>query len=336
MIQSLLVEVSDESGVGEARRSCARLSRLVALDEEAAGRVALVATEIATNLVRHATRGQRFVARTLAGAGVEVLGIDAGPGIADLSAVLRDGYSTTGTSGTGLGAVRRLADDFEIYSQVGSGTVVLARVLSPGAARRPVALDLGCIMTAMSGESLPGDGYSILETADRTSILVADGLGHGPDAAAAAAAAVRAFHEGPGRSPGEHVHAIHAALGQTRGAAIGVADVLVHERRLVYAGVGNIAGTVVSAHQTRSFVSHDGIAGHMLHRVQEFTYEFPADALLVMHSDGLTSRWNLLGYPGILLRDPAIIAAVLYRDAERGRDDTTVLVARARPAASRT
>ncbi len=69
-------------------------------------------------------------------------------------------------------------------------------------------------------------------------------------------------------------------------------------------------------------------------KFQEFAYPFPKGATLVMHSDGLISRWTLDAYPGLAAHDPALVAGVLYRDFQRGRDDVTVLVARGAEGAS--
>ena len=72
-----------------------------------------------------------------------------------------------------------------------------------------------------------------------------------------------------------------------------------------------------------------GILGHGMHRTRVFDYELPPGGLLVMHSDGLRSGWDLSPYPGIRRRDPLVIASLIIRDFERGRDDVSVVVAHA-------
>jgi hypothetical protein len=153
-----------------------------------------------------------------------------------------------------------------------------------------------------------------------------DGLGHGLAAADASVAALRAFSAVAERGPGDILHEIHGALRGTRGAAVSIAEI---DRRLGvvrFAGVGNVAASIVTAETVRHLVSHHGIAGHQLRRVQEFQYPWPAEALLVLHSDGLQSRWTLERYPALAQRHPAVVAGVLYRDFARGTDDTTVVV----------
>jgi serine phosphatase RsbU (regulator of sigma subunit) len=158
--------------------------------------------------------------------------------------------------------------------------------------------------------------------------MVVDGLGHGPLAANAAQEALRIFSSHQNFSPAQIIEATHHTLRATRGAAVAVAAINQAQQQIQYCGVGNIAGTILSTTGSRSLVSHNGIVGHELRRVQEFTYPWPENALLVMHSDGLMSRWNLAAYPGLSTRHPSIISGVLYRDFNRGYDDVTVVVAK--------
>jgi hypothetical protein len=68
-------------------------------------------------------------------------------------------------------------------------------------------------------------------------------------------------------------------------------------------------------------VSHNGTAGHVAPRIREFVYDFTVDPLVILHSDGLTSRWDLAAYPGLAMQHPSLVAGVLLRDHRRGRDD---------------
>lgn len=334
-------EVREASQVGEARRQAVRLAESLGYDEVAAGRVALVATELGTNLVRHAQHGALWLAALQPDEGpalVELLSVDRGPGLADLAQPLRDGYSTGGTPGTGLGAVRRLATTFDIHSQPGSGTVILARVGADDPARRSAAerergrereADAAtCATVALPapGESVCGDAVALRRhAAGGCGLLVADGLGHGPEAAEAAQAAVLAYQQAPaGGSPAAAIERLHAPLRSTRGAAVAVAEVAA-DGRIAYAGAGNIAGRLVSGTEDRALVSQHGTAGVAMRRLQDTHYAWPLHALLVMHSDGVASRWTL-AEPGLLQRHPAVVAAWLLREHRRGRDDATVAV----------
>lgn len=310
------------------------LARELGLGETEAAEVGIVVTEAATNLVKHARSGVLLIRALEHGrhCGVEVLAVDQGNGIADIEGCLRDGCSTVGTPGTGLGAIRRLASEFDIYSQPGSGTAMLAR-LWPRSCRpdaRCGDLDVGAAQAPMPGENVSGDAYAVHHAPGRWIGMIADGLGHGPIAAEAAQQAVRVFREHALAGSAELMQRMHLALRGTRGAAVAVAEINVNAGGLRFTAVGNIAGSIVHDGTSRGTISHNGIVGHEMRKVQEFSYPFPSGALLVMHSDGLASHWRLDQYAGLAQRHPGLIAGVLYRDHKRPRDDVTVLAARER------
>jgi anti-sigma regulatory factor (Ser/Thr protein kinase) len=319
--------LDDSSQVGAARRGVAALAKQAGLGEAAVARASIVATELASNLLGHARDG-RLLARTLAEQpgcrGIELLAIDAGPGMQDIDRCLRDGYSTAGTPGTGLGAVRRQADQFDISSAPDSGTVVLARIREP--AQKAATVRLGIVCLPYPGEQLCGDGWEWHADADGASLLVVDGLGHGPAAATAAQAAREAFAGDPTRTPEQALQVIHERLQGTRGGAAAIARIDLVRGTLHFAGIGNIGGVLLGRERRRGLPSHNGILGSVTGRIQGFEYDWVAGDMLVLHSDGLQSRWSLDHAPGAAGRDPAIVAGLLYRDFRRARDDLTVAV----------
>jgi anti-sigma regulatory factor (Ser/Thr protein kinase) len=311
------------------------MAEAAGLDAETTGKVALAITEAGTNILKHAQRGQ-IVLRLLsrgAVAGVEILALDRGPGIADVPASLRDGQSTAGTPGTGLGSLSRSADEFDVYSQPQRGTAVRlafwARPIPPA-----IGLDVGAVSVAKAGEAVDGDDWGISSDGHRATVLVADGLGHGPDAARASRTATLVLAENPTAPPEALISACHDALAPTRGAAVAVVRLDPGAGTGALAGVGNIAGRVHTGGAQRNLVSHNGTVGHNVRRIQEFTFPFPSQSVLVMHSDGLNTHWNLSDYPGLAARTAGLIAGVLYRDHDRGRDDVTVVVVRSREPAT--
>jgi anti-sigma regulatory factor (Ser/Thr protein kinase) len=325
----LVLAVTEPSQVGDARRTATALAGALAFGQTRCGEVAIVATEVANNLVRHASSGELIIRslRAEGCAGIEFLAIDKGPGIANVSQALRDGYSTGGTPGTGLGAVRRLSTEFDIYSWAGSGTALLSRMWAGEPPARSGGWDFGVVCLPKPGEEQCGDSWSISALAGRLSIVVADGLGHGPIAATASRQAVQTFRENLGAGPVSLMQSLHAALRSTRGAAVALVELKPGEL-LRFVGVGNIAASVINGGATRNMVSHNGTVGAEARRVQEFTYPWSDDSLLVMHSDGLATQWQMSSYPGLTNKHPALIAAVLYRDFRRIRDDVTVLIAK--------
>lgn len=314
------------SRVAEIRRAAATLSRNEGLDETLTANAALIATEICTNLVKHANQGEVFLStlsdRTVPG--VEILAIDRGPGMANVSQCLADGYSSTKTSGTGMGAVARLSQEFDIHSDRDKGTVLVAQVRLESHLKASV----GAVVKPISGEEVAGDAWAFREREDGVTLIVVDGLGHGLMAARASAKAIAAFRGASESEPAAVLNRVHSALRGTRGAAVAVAYVDPAEGAIRYAGIGNIAGVILGDGKPLAMVSHNGTAGLHAPRLQEFSYPLSGEVLIVMHSDGLATNWNLDNYPGLRRRHPSIIAGVLYRDASRKRDDVCVVAAK--------
>ncbi len=333
MSDSVALPILEPSQAGEARRVAIALASRLGFNETERGKVGLVVTEVANNLVRHAQEGVLLLQPLHQNGltGVELLALDKGPGINNLSECLRDGFSTAGTSGNGLGAMTRLSAFFDIYSIPKVGTAILTHHwASPLPVNQPQNnLRLGVVCLPKAGEEVSGDTWASAEYDNRHLLLVADGLGHGPLAAKASLEAVRVFRENIHRSPKEILEAAHPALRSTRGATVAIAAIDFENQVVQFAGIGNIAGTILSPTETCNMVSYNGTVGHEVRKIQEFKYPWPKEGLLVMHSDGLGTQWRLERYPGLITKHPSLIAGVLYRDFNRGRDDVTVLVARA-------
>jgi anti-sigma regulatory factor (Ser/Thr protein kinase) len=328
-MNKISILVTEASQVAEARRYGAGLSQRLGFDDTTAGRVAIVITELATNLVKYGDFGEILLGtfEDETGSGIEIVALDKGPGILDIASCFRDGYSTGGSAGEGLGAVRRQSQAFDIASWPGRGTAILARLQS-AAHSKTFSLSgpqTGAVAVPLRGETACGDGFAIGLHESGWTLLVADGLGHGPFAAQASEEAIRLFRKCERDKPAEIIGALHAGLRHTRGAAVSVAR---YDQRgiVTFAGIGNVAGTIVSGGEVRRMVSLAGTAGHVARRIQEFEYNFPSDGFLIMCTDGIASSWSLDPYPGLITAHPTLIAAVLYRDFARGRDDATVVV----------
>ncbi|WP_449657612.1 SpoIIE family protein phosphatase [Streptomyces afghaniensis] len=459
------VPVRDSTRVRDARVAAESAAALAGLDERRTAAAALVATELATNLLKHAEGGQVLIdvvappAPREGGAKswvVQIAAIDHGPGIADMPAALRDGFSTTGSLGAGLGTCQRLADDFALHSTPGRGTVAVARVgttprggggpdgwtgadsvtdgrgpahgtavpgapgwsqggartggwwpdddartghapvgavacgaltghaaapggapglpgqagnvpgdsgvpgnepgpqpdsvipdgevRDPGAPRPggrpgpsgdrpgPVAgVRAGGVNIPYGGAEYSGDAWAWVRSGDRLTLMLADGLGHGPEAARASSAAVTALHRWAHLTPAESLRRLHDALKGTRGAAVALAQLDVRAGRLRFAGIGNVGARLRADGTWRPLLSRPGIVGvHRPATLREEEADWAADRLLVLHTDGLPSRWTPPSDAGLSTADPAVTAAVAIRDASSParpvRDDTAVAV----------
>ncbi|TQM85397.1 anti-sigma regulatory factor (Ser/Thr protein kinase) [Saccharothrix saharensis] len=322
--------VDDPAHVGRARRAATALAEQLVFDESRVAEVGLAVTEIAANLHKHAGEGHVLVRALRAGdrAAVEVVSLDAGPGIADTALAMVDGQSTAGTLGIGLGMVARSADHFDVTSRRGRGTVLSARFHARSRDEPPFAADpaVAGLTRPLAGEQHCGDAYTVRRTADgRLWLMMCDGSGHGPLAATASRAAVRAFTEDEPTSPEAVVARLHAALRGTRGGAVAAAVLDPVSGVVRFAGLGNIAGAVLADGHKRSMVSVPGIAGFQARGIKAFDYELPPGARVVLHSDGLTERWSPEDVAGVT--SPLLLAATLVRDAAVRRDDAGVLVA---------
>jgi anti-sigma regulatory factor (Ser/Thr protein kinase) len=326
----MLIAVTEASQAGEARRKAAALAEEMRMDETRCGEIALVATELATNLVKHGNGGHILIQPLPRNGhvGLGIMSVDKGPGIADITKALAGGYSTAGTMGGGLGAIQRVPDLFDFYSSA-SGTVVCAEFWQSKTEHPHPAIHLGVVCEPLRGEEVCGDGWGARLSPEEATVMVVDGLGHGIFAAEAAREAERVAAADKTDTLNELIGNVHDALKKTRGAAFAAARIKPDKGLLTFAGVGNVSGSIVGPGTSRAMTSHNGTVGQQLHRVQEFTYPWDAGKVFVMHSDGLASRWDLAAYPGLLIKPPSMIAAVLHRDFSRGRDDVTVLVAKA-------
>jgi len=323
------VRIDDTSATGRARRIAGVLAAELGFTRTRVAEIEIAVTELGTNLCKHARDGVLLVrsVRAVEQAAVEVVAVDSGPGMSNVDEALRDGRSSTGTLGVGLGAVTRLADACSVLSEPGEGTIVTARFhrLRGTPAELPGEAAAG-ITRPIEGEDVCGDAYAVCDEDGRMRLMMCDGSGHGPLAAWAAQAGVRAFHEDHSGPPEQILGRIHTAMRGTRGGAAAVADLDLVQGAVRFAGLGNIAASVVADGRKHGMVSIPGIAGYQARTIKAFDYPLPADATVVLHSDGLTERWTPRG--PLFRRDPLLIAAALLRDAGVRMDDAGVLVAR--------
>lgn len=323
------IHVTESSAVGEARRIANELSDVAGFAQDYAGRAALIASEMATNLLKHAQEGDVFISDVSDASGpqLQLLSIDRGPGMADLQRCMTDGFSTAGSQGTGLGAMKRMASEFECHSVVGAGTVMFARVRGNSApASSPLRERVGSIISTYPGEIECGDALSW--HADSKTLFVADGLGHGAGAAQAVGVALEIFNKYVHEDCLPLMHRLHKALAATRGAVAALARVDVDKKTVRIVSVGNIAASFVSDNLQTKMVSLNGTLGHKVAKIAEFTYPYVDGPMLILHSDGLSARWNWTQYPELAGYHPGVIAGVLYQDHRRHNDDATVAVVR--------
>jgi len=346
--------VEDASAVVACRNAGLALASRLKFPAARADALGLAVTEAASNLHKHARQGALLLAvnRDADAPGIDLVTIDSGPGLRDVGAAMQDGHSTSGTLGIGLGAIRRLADFCDLYSVPGHGTALVARFWPVPREYVPRGTAVRCagLIRPITGETECGDAFGVLQTEDTVTAVFCDGLGHGPLAAAAAAAALAAVLGDPATGPGTGpatgpgtgpatgpgtgpastaepaalLERAHRRMSGTRGGAVAVVQVSGQVAR--FAGLGNVAAFILSAGSRKSMLSVPGIAGYQARAFRQFEYEVPPGAAVILHSDGISSRWEVAAVPGVETKDPLLISAVLLAEAGIHRDDAGIVV----------
>jgi len=321
LTQTSILPIQDASQVSMARRTATEFARVAGLDEQRTSAVNIVTVEMANNLLQHAGGGHIYITYLRPTGSLELVAVDHGQGMVSVERCLTDGYSTASTPGLGLGAIQRFSNRFSAFSVPRRATIIAARM-----AVQKVDPDFHVVCTAMHGETVSGDCWSVSE--DGLTFLVVDGLGHGILASEAARAAVNLFQKNQSSSPPVLMEKLHAGLRATRGAAGAVAKILPESRTIEFAGVGNITCMLLNHSGTQNLVSHNGTLGHQTRRVQQFTYRYQPRDLLLMQSDGVRTHSKLGIPPSLLAQPPSVVASMLYAEQVRGTDDATLLVNR--------
>lgn len=298
--------------------------------EHRVAEIDIVVAEMASNLVKHADGGQILVklVEEHNHQGIEIISVDNGQGMTDVTRMVTDGVSTKNTLGHGLGSMKRLADVFQVFSQKDWGTIILARIFREELPqfKKPAAVEIKTLVLPKPGEQKCGDGYKAIITKEFVKIFLGDGLGHGKEAAEAVEKAIDAFKNCVESDPAEIIRFINNAVRKTRGLVGTVAIFNLKQKIWRICGVGNISTKLNGISSSKSYMAYNGIIGLNVPRTlhaQEIGYE--RGQCLVMCSDGLKSRWDITRYPGILRYDLSVLSAALWKDFARNTDDMSVL-----------
>lgn len=330
--------VIDRTFFNSVKRDINRLAESYGFEESKRGKIDIIVSELTSNLVKHTTQGGEILVKPIGHnkiTGIEILCIDNGPGMTDPQRMMEDGVSTAGSKGEGLGAVKRLSDDFDLYSLYGNGTVILSRLYLSDKEKKEKenkdSFDISAVMVPKPGETDCGDGWTFISGKDQHAIIALDGLGHGPDAHQAAMEGIEAFKEHSQEDPSSIIKHIHQAIKKTRG-AVGALGILNNKNsQFSFCGIGNIGGKIFSMEGVKNLISYNGILGHNVPTIiHNHPFPWNISSLLIMHSDGLKSRWDISKYPDLKKHDTSVIAATLYKDNNRKTDDVLIIVGRSK------
>ncbi|MGZ5243753.1 MAG: ATP-binding protein [Bacteroidia bacterium] len=328
--------LADKSYASLIKKEIRKMAEAAGFAGSRLGEVEIVASEIISNLIKHSDKGAELLAKNVfyedGTAGIELISIDNGPGMLDPYKMLADGISTTKTLGQGLGAMKRLSDDFDIYSQKDWGTLVLCRLYinkPKNTLKIRERLKVNTVMVPKPGEDFCGDGWAMKTTGTNVWILATDGLGHGPDAYKASQMAVQNFLEHDFSLPSEVIVHLHEKIKSTRGIVGSVMLFDQEAKTLTYCGVGNISARVIMHDSTKSFISYNGIIGmNKPATIHDQKIDAKDFMYVIFTSDGIVTRWDLNAHPGLVRLDNSLLAAYLYKDYSRRTDDILIISVR--------
>lgn len=178
------------------------------------------------------------------------------------------------------------------------------------------------------GESANGDAWQLDGADGCYRLALVDGLGHGPEAAVAAHAALATLAAHPALGPADSVRACHQALTGTRGAVISVVCLDLLAGVLRFAGIGNVEVQLWQRGRVEHLMADRGIVGAVMRTMREVSYPLDTDWVLVLHTDGIRGRFDLAALPAFQQRNMANLATGILTEWWRSQDDATVVVAR--------
>lgn len=321
---------SDRSYYAIIKKEAHNIAVAAGFDKKRVAEMDIVIAEMTSNLNKYANEGELLIGhfKDQQAEYLEIICIDSGPGIADASRMVADGFSTTNTLGHGLGSIKRLSDHFDIYSQKGWGTIVLSRIYKESVPKKnKKAITFNPVIIAKPGETLSGDGCYLKNSGNLLKFIIADGLGHGPEANFAINEAVNSFKVCPYNSPCDIIRYLHHDVRKTRGLVATIIVIDIEASLTHIAGVGNISAKLAGPVLAKTHLAYNGIIGHNIpNTMNDQVLSFSDFNQFVLCSDGMRSRWDLSKYIGIVRCDPSIQAAALYKDYGRQTDDMSAII----------
>ena len=328
LFQSYIIE--ERSYVSFIKREIHNLVR-PHFSETRTAEIDIVVSEMTSNLIKHAQKGELLyrLSEEDDETVFEMMCIDNGVGIKDLNNAMKDGVSTKATLGQGIGAIIRLSNFSQFYTLPNWGTIAYTVFYNdPGHNMRTKKNILARILNvAKPGENVSGDNACIKSYPDKTIVFVGDGLGHGHHAKDAVDKAITIFKESMSGDPSEIIKEINKNLKHTRGLVATIATLDHQTKQWELCGVGNISTRFQKGLENKNYICNNGIIGFNIPtRLENSRHEMEKFQQLILCSDGIKTRWDLVKYPGVLKYDPMILAGILYKDHGRQTDDMTAVI----------
>ena len=323
--------VADRSYLALIKKEIHFIATQVNFSVQQIATIDIIVAEMTSNLVKYARDGQLLVRILDNGEeqGLELISIDQGPGMTDVTRMQEDGISTGTSLGQGLGAIKRLSHQFQVYSVKGWGTILLSRIWTkePALFRPKPTFEVQSLVVPKNGETSCGDGSFHKVNGNHLLIFAGDALGHGEEAAKVMQQAIASFKNCPEISPVEILRYMHSDLRKSRGLVGSVATFDFVSKTWRLAGVGNISTKMGNFEGAKGFFPYNGIIGmNVPNTMKDQEAPHHPQHHLVFCSDGIRSRWELYKLATIYRYDPVILAAAIYKDFSRNTDDMSVTV----------
>ena len=332
--------VQSESAAILLRSKLAAIAQRLGFSDLKRANMALVVSEMVSNQVKHAGGKGMLQIWQQPGPVLDILSLDYGPGIANLSLAEEDGYSSVNTLGKGLGSIRRLSDQVYVYTQQEShgrekrwnGTALLARFCLRGKqdcqdAEKHPELKIGLYSRSLSDERYNGDRIYVRRDHETLRWMHLDGLGHGEHAEKATADLAGLLQHY--NAPAETLAAVDRQLHTSRGAVAIIGELGLGSRALHILGVGDMHAHVHNLEQDgmSSFSFAPGVLGKEHKSPEVISLKFDQRCVAITASDGIRRNWDVSNFPGLFNLHPQLIAYVLGNIMGRISDDQSVCVA---------
>jgi anti-sigma regulatory factor (Ser/Thr protein kinase) len=325
----IVVQVEVLPDIRTAEQTARRVADSMGFCSQESEAIALVATELASNLIKHAGGGIiRFAAATVdARGGIQIESEDYGPGIVDFERAVTDGFSTTGSLGTGLGAVHRLMDRLELRPTARGTHILCERWLRPRASIPTTRwLEFGVATRARRQQRENGDSFIICQRGGDALVGVIDGLGHGSLAQRAAQAARQYVQHHFDHSLEDLFRGAGRACRATRGVVMALGRFDFAQKTLSVANIGNVEVRVLGSPSPVNLRVRRGIVGLTTVEPVTTVCSWTSTNVLVMHSDGVRPHWDWKDFAVFEAGPAEVIAGHLLSKLGGFDDDATVLV----------
>lgn len=333
VIPKRVIKVLGREDVLFSQRVTRDIAAQIGFDTSVIEELALVSSELASNLLKHAHNGCLILSpyedHEQGRRGIQIESTDDGPGILHPEKALEDSFSTLGSLGIGLGAVNRLMDDLVMSVRIkGRGTRIgCVRFLYPDEdTYKPVPVEFGGASRPHPASKVNGDCFIIKRHGQQALVGVIDGLGHGPGAHHAAVQARMYVERHYRLSLSEIFQGTCRACRGTRGVVMELARFDFERNTLRFAGIGDTTVKVIGPSEKLTLLSKRGVVGLNQCKPREFEYDWDRKWTLVLASDGISSHWQPRDIPEFHNMSAVLLSQAILKRYSKPQDDATVVV----------